>query len=152
MPTKSPFTGKGKLRSRLHPKNLFSAGSRSHSHSPQPPSPPQDVSILASTPVVDPVAGVIASSGLPTTLGGVENQPSSSPRLATMTAPIDTQAVSAGVSEGNEISNIATVGFEGCKTVLRLIERGAGVFPPLKSTAACLLGLIDIVEVCFSDL
>jgi hypothetical protein len=60
------------------------------------------------------------------------------------------QAVSAGVSQGNSISNIAAVGFEGCKTVLRLIERGTDIFPPLKSTAACLLGLIDIVEVCFS--
>jgi hypothetical protein len=46
------------------------------------------------------------------------------------------------------MADLASAGFEGVKTALRLVERAADVFPPLKSTVAGLLGVIDIVEVC----
>jgi hypothetical protein len=42
---------------------------------------------------------------------------------------------------------LANAGFQGLKTTLRLVERATDVFPPLKSTVAGLLGVIDIVEV-----
>ena len=42
----------------------------------------------------------------------------------------------------------ASTVFQGVKTTLRLVERAADAFPPLKSTVAGLLGVIDIVEVC----
>src|SRR5215475_11756766 len=38
--------------------------------------------------------------------------------------------------------------WEGAKTILRLIKESADAFPPLKSTAAGLIGLIDLIEVC----
>ena len=37
--------------------------------------------------------------------------------------------------------------WEGTKTVLQLIRDSADAFPPLKSTAAGLIGLIDLIEV-----
>ena len=38
--------------------------------------------------------------------------------------------------------------WEGTKTILRLVRDSADAFPPLKSTAAGLMGLIDLFEVC----
>ena len=46
------------------------------------------------------------------------------------------------------MAELASAGFQGVKTTLRLVERATDVFPPLKSTVAGLLGVIDIVEVC----
>ena len=46
------------------------------------------------------------------------------------------------------MANLASVGFEGVKTTLRLVERVASAFPPLKLAVSGLLGVIDIVEVC----
>ncbi len=43
-------------------------------------------------------------------------------------------------------STISTV-WEGAKTILRLVKEAADAFPPLKSTAGGLLGLIDLFEV-----
>ena len=37
--------------------------------------------------------------------------------------------------------------WEGTKTILRLVRDSADVFPPLKSTAGGLIGLIDLIEV-----
>lgn len=62
-------------------------------------------------------------------------------------AEVEIPAVSSRASDTKSFSTIMAVGFNGFKTVLRLIERGTDIFPPLKSTAACLLGLIDLVEV-----
>ena len=45
------------------------------------------------------------------------------------------------------MAELARTGFQGVKTTLQLIERATDVFPPLKSTVAGLLGVIDIVEV-----
>ena len=45
------------------------------------------------------------------------------------------------------MAELASTGFQGVKTTLQLVERATDVFPPLKSTVAGLLGVIDIVEV-----
>ena len=45
------------------------------------------------------------------------------------------------------MADLASAGFQGVKTTLHLVEKVTGVFPPLKSTVAGLLGVIDIVEV-----
>jgi len=37
--------------------------------------------------------------------------------------------------------------WEGTKAILRLVRESADAFPPLKSTAAGLIGLIDLIEV-----
>jgi hypothetical protein len=44
------------------------------------------------------------------------------------------------------VSNV----WEGTKTMLRLVKESTDAFPPLKSTAAGLIGLIDLIEVDFS--
>jgi hypothetical protein len=44
-------------------------------------------------------------------------------------------------------ANPASIGFQGFKTVLTVVDGAAGIFPPLKSVTGGLLGLIDIVEV-----
>ena len=54
----------------------------------------------------------------------------------------------AGDEAPGRMAELASAGFQGVKTTLRLIERATDVFPPLKSTVAGLLGVIDIVEVC----
>ena len=46
------------------------------------------------------------------------------------------------------MADLTSAGFQGVKTTLRLVERATDAFPPLKSTVAGLLGVIDIVEVC----
>ena len=45
------------------------------------------------------------------------------------------------------MADLASTGFQGIKMALSLVERAADVLPPLKSTVAGLLGVIDIVEV-----
>ena len=54
----------------------------------------------------------------------------------------------AGDETPGRMADLTSAGFQGIKTTLRLVERATDVFPPLKSTAAGLLGVIDIVEVC----
>jgi hypothetical protein len=44
-------------------------------------------------------------------------------------------------------ADLASTVYQGVKTTLQLVERAADAFPPLKSTVAGLLGVIDIVEV-----
>ena len=53
----------------------------------------------------------------------------------------------AGDEAPGRMADLASAGFQGVKTTLRLVERAADVFPPLKSTVGGLLGVIDIVEV-----
>ena len=58
----------------------------------------------------------------------------------------------AGDETPGRMADLAHAGFQGVKTTLRLVERATDVFPPLKSTVAGLLGVIDIVEVGNSKL
>lgn len=53
----------------------------------------------------------------------------------------------AGDEAPGRMADLASAGFQGLKTTLRLVERASDVFPPLKSSVAGLLGVIDIVEV-----
>jgi hypothetical protein len=48
---------------------------------------------------------------------------------------------------GGDKANSASIGFQGFKMVLSAVREAADAFPPLKSVAGGLLGLIDIVEV-----
>jgi hypothetical protein len=48
------------------------------------------------------------------------------------------------------MADLANAGFQGVKTTLRLVERAADVFPPLKSTVAGLL-LISSTQCCDRD-
>jgi hypothetical protein len=54
----------------------------------------------------------------------------------------------AGNEAPGRMAELASAGFQGVKTTLQLVKRASDVFPPLKSTVAGLLGVIDIVEVC----
>ena len=138
---------KAKLESVFNPNKLFPARSRS----PHPPLNPGD----AETPraVARPAAASSSTridSVIPTALHPISDLESNSnnpPAPEPSSVLADSSISAPEVSNANSFSNIAAVGFDGFKTVLRLIERGTDVFPPLKSTAACLLGLIDLVEV-----
>jgi hypothetical protein len=57
----------------------------------------------------------------------------------------------AGDETPGRMADLASAGFQGLKTTLRLVERVSDVFPPLKSAAAGLLGVIDIVGVRESE-
>ena len=85
------------------------------------------------TPTLDPQASS-------TPVGPDPTQPLNSPS-SNIYSSIVVQPAGSEDSRGK-----ATV-FQGVKTTLRLVERAADTFPPLKSTAAGLLGVIDIVEV-----
>ena len=56
--------------------------------------------------------------------------------------------IDSGDETPGRMADLARAGFQGVKTTLQLVEKAADVFPPLKSTVAGLLGVIDIVEVC----
>jgi hypothetical protein len=50
-------------------------------------------------------------------------------------------------SDVRDKASPASIGFQGFKTILTVVREAADAFPPLKSVAGGLLGLIDIVEV-----
>ena len=75
-----------------------------------------------------------------------DTQPLNSPSLSNIYPSIVIDP--AGDESPGRIADLASAGFQGVKTTLQLVERTADVFPPLKSTVAGLLGVIDIVEVC----
>jgi len=50
-------------------------------------------------------------------------------------------------SDVGDKADAASIGFQVFKTVLTAVREAADAFPPLKSVAGGLLGLIDIVEV-----
>jgi hypothetical protein len=55
-----------------------------------------------------------------------------------------------GPSKGQHLGrleDVASAGFEGFKTTLRLVERSTDVFTPLKSAVAGFLGILEILEV-----
>ena len=74
-----------------------------------------------------------------------ETQPLNSPSLSNIYPSIVIDPT--GDKAPGRMTDLASVGFQGVKTTLRLVERAADAFPPLKSTVAGLLGVIDIVEV-----
>jgi hypothetical protein len=61
--------------------------------------------------------------------------------------PSDVYADLISPSDGGDGANPASIGFQGFKTVLTAVREAGDAFPPLKSVAGGLLGLIDIVEV-----
>ena len=81
----------------------------------------------------------ISNHGIPNT------QPLNSPPLLHIYPSIVIDP--AGDEAPGRIAALASAGFQGVKTTLRLVERATDAFPPLKSTVAGLLGVIDIVEV-----
>jgi len=94
------------------------------------------------TPTLDPQA----SSPDPTSIHGIAGaQPPNSSSLSNIYPSIVIDP--AGCEAPGRMADLASAGFQGLKTTLRLVERASDVFPPLKSTVAGLLGVIDIVEV-----
>jgi hypothetical protein len=138
---------KAKLESVFNTNKLFPARSRS----PHPPSNPGDAETprAAARPVASSstrIDSVISTTVHP--ISDLESSSNGTPASDPPSVPADASISGPEVSdETGSFSKIAAVSFDGFKTVLRLIERGTDVFPPLKSTAACLLGLIDLVEV-----
>ena len=113
--------------------------SRSRAPSPSP-SPARPI-----TPTLDPQATSTpvgpdpdSSHGIPDTQS--LNSPSSNIYPSIVIKP-------GGDKAPEENADLASTIFQGVKTTLRLVERTADAFPPLKSTVAGLLGVIDIVEV-----
>ena len=113
---------------------------RGRSRSPSP-SPNRPI-----TPTLDPQASSKPVSPDPSSIHGFpDTQPLNSPSLSNIYPSIVIDP--AGDETPGRMTDLISVGFEGVKTTLRLVERAADVFPPLKSTVAGLLGVIDIVEV-----
>ena len=83
----------------------------------------------------------------PTSIHGIpDTQPLNSPSLSNIYPSIVIDP--SGDESSGRMADLASAGFQGVKTILQLVERAADAFPPLKSTVAGLLGVIDIVEVC----
>ena len=138
------MSGQGRLKNRF--KNKFNhllhslVPGRSRSPSSDPPITPaldHHASSTDSTPVgLDPTS----THGVP------DAPPLNSPSLSNIYPSIVIQ--STGDEAPGRMTDLASVGFEGVKTTLRLVERVASAFPPLKLAVSGLLGVIDIVEVC----
>ena len=98
------------------------------------------------SPTLDPQASSTSVGPDPTSIHGIpDTQPLNSPSLTNLYSSIVIGP--AGNEAPGRMADLASAGFQGVKTTLRLVERTADVFPPLKSTVAGLLGVIDIVEV-----
>ena len=83
----------------------------------------------------------------PTSIPGIpDTQPLNSPSFSNIYPSIVIDPT--GDEAPGRTADLASVGFQGVKTTLQLIERATDVFPPLKSAVAGILGVIDIVEVC----
>ena len=125
---------KNKFNHFLH--SLAPGRSRSRSRSTSP------------NPSIRPTRDLQASSIGPdsTSIHGIpDTQPLNSPSLSNIYSSI---VIHPAEDEApGRMANLASVGFEGVKMTLRLIERVAGSFPPLKLAVSSLLGVIDIVEV-----
>ena len=93
---------------------------------------------MAIGPTLDPKASS-------TPVGPDSTQPLYSPPLSNIYPSIVIGP--AGDEASGRMTDLARDGFQGIKTTLRLVERAAGVFPPLNSAVSGLLGVIDIVEV-----
>ena len=114
--------------------SLVPSRSRAPSPSPARPISPTLDSQVSSTPVgpdSDPIHGI------------PDTQPLNSPSNIYPSIVIEP----AGDKAPGGKADLASTVFQGVKTTLRLVERAADAFPPLKSTVAGLLGVIDIAEV-----
>ena len=132
------MSGQERLKDRL--KNKFNrllhslVPDRSRAPSPYHPIRPTQDPQISSTPVG------------PTSIHGIPNtQPLDPPSLSNIYPSIVIDPT--GDKAPERMADLASIGFQGVKTTLRLVERATDVFPPLKSAAAGLLGVIDIVEV-----
>ena len=98
------------------------------------------------TPTPDPQASSTPVGPEPTSIHGIPDaQPPNSSSLPNIYPSIVIDP--AGDEAPGRMADLASGGFQGLKTTLRLVERASDVFPPLKSAVAGLLGVIDIVEV-----
>ena len=81
----------------------------------------------------------------PTSIHGIpDTQPLDSPSLSNIYPSI---VINPGEDETpGRMADLFSTGFEGVKTTLRLVEKVASGFPPLKMAVSGLLGVIDIVE------
>ena len=134
------MSGQERLKDRL--KNKFNhllhslVPDRSRSPSPNRPIRPTQNPQTSSTPV-GPDPNSIH--------GNPDTQPLNPPSLSNIYPSIVID--STGDEAPGRMADLASTGFQGVKTTLRLVERASDVFLPLKSTIAGLLGVIDIVEV-----
>ena len=132
--------GQGRFKNRL--KNKFNhllhslVPDRSRSPSPNP----------AITPALDHQSSSTDSTPVGSDPASIPDAPLNSPSLSNIYPSIVIQ--SAGGEAPGKMTDLVSVGFEGVKTTLRLVERVASAFPPLKLAVSGLLGVIDIVEVC----
>ena len=79
----------------------------------------------------------------PTSISGIPvKEPLNSPSLSNIYPSI---VINPAEDEAPGMADSA--GFQGVKRILELVESVADSFPPLKSTVAGLLGVIDIMEV-----
>ena len=130
----------GRLKYRLSNKfnHLLHSLVRGRSRSPSPNRP--------ITLTLDPQTSSTPVSPDFTSIHGIpDTPPLNSPSLSNIYPSIVIDP--AGDEAPGRMTDLVGVGFQGVKTTLRLVEKVADVFPPLKSTVAGLLGVIDIVEV-----
>ena len=133
--------GQERLKDRL--KNKFK---HLHSLVPGRSRSPSSSSNRPISPTLNPQASSTPIGPDPTSIHGIPdtqplNSPSSNIYSSIVIHPAEDEAP-------GRMANLASVGFEGVKTTLRLVERVASAFPPLKLAVSGLLGVIDIVEVC----
>ena len=133
--------GQERLKDRL--KNKFK---HLHSLVPGRSRSPSSSSNRPISPTLNPQASSTPIGPDPTSIHGIpDTQPLNSPTLPNVYPSIVIDP--AGDEAPGQMADLANIGFQGLKTTLRLIERASDAFPPLKSTVAGLLGVIDIVEV-----
>jgi hypothetical protein len=95
---------------------------------------------------LDPQASSTPVGPDPISIHGIpDTQPLNSPSLSNIYPSIVIDPV--GDEAPGRKADLASAGFQGLKTTLRLVERATDVFPPLKSTVSGLLGVIEIMEV-----
>ena len=98
------------------------------------------------SPPRDPQASSITVRHDPTSIHGIpDTRPLNSSSLSNIYPSIVINP--SGDEAPGRMADLASTGFQGVKTTLRLVERATDAFPPLKSTVGGLLGVIDIVEV-----
>ena len=92
------------------------------------------------TPTLDPQTSSTPVSSEPTSIHGI---PDTQPLNIYPSIVINP----AGDEAPGRMAELVSVGFEGVKTTLRLVEKVTSAFPPLKLAVSGLLGVINIVEV-----
>jgi hypothetical protein len=97
-------------------------------------------------PTPDPQASSTPIRPDPTSIHAIPDMPPNSLPLLNIYPSIAIDP--AGDEAPGQMADLASARFQGLKTMLRLVEHISDVFLPLKSAAAGLLGVIDIMEVC----